>query len=94
MSTTLVVSCSRCAHAHSFPEPYPCHAGFGDAVFLYNDAGNCTLAWGTFSAAYEAIVGKGDPWRPAREHQITLEDQLPLSPKDDQWRFEDQATEV
>jgi hypothetical protein len=91
VSTPLVVPCGQCGHANTFPQPYPYHAGFGDTVFLYNDAGNCTLAWGTYDLAYEAMVGRGDPWQPTPARQAALEARLPVSPKGDRWRFANPA---
>ncbi|MEP6622406.1 MAG: hypothetical protein ABJE47_23990 [bacterium] len=83
----MIVTCSSCHHANTFPQPYPYHAGFGDTAFLYNDAGNCTLTWGTYDTVYSAIATAGDPWCPSPEDQRSLEERLPLSPVGDRWRF-------
>ena len=89
MSQHLVVECRRCGFANQFSQPYPYHAGFGDTVFLYNEAGNCTLAWGTYDPAYVNL--SGDPWHPPRSLQARLEALLPPSPKGDRWGFEHPA---
>lgn len=84
----LTVDCPSCGAEHDFPQPYPYHAGFGDSVFLYNEAGNRTLVWGTYDPAYIALLGPGgDPWHPGSEVIEALERRLPLSPAEDRWTF-------
>lgn len=86
MTDNLIVRCSVCGFANEFPQPYAYHAGFGDTVFLYNEAGNCTITWGTYDQAYERLVG-GNSWHPALPEQALIEAQLPRSPKGDRWSF-------
>jgi hypothetical protein len=84
----LVVECPSCEARHEFPQPYPYHAGFGDTAFLYNEAGNQTLVWGTYDPAYAAFLGpESDPWRPSGIVRAKLEAALPLSPAGDRWGF-------
>jgi len=44
-------SLSDCGFDNSFDQPYPFHAGFSNAGFLYNEAGNLTLVWSSFDPA-------------------------------------------
>jgi hypothetical protein len=85
----LTVDCPSCGVRHEFPQPYPYHAGFADSVFLYNEAGNCTLVWGTYDSAYTALLGpEDDPWHPASSVIEALEKRLPISPVGDRWTFD------
>ena len=85
----LIVQCPSCGADNEFPQPYAYHAGFGDSVFLYNEAGNRTLVWGTYDPAYEALLApEADAWRPPPEVRTTLEARLPDSPEGDRWGFE------
>jgi hypothetical protein len=82
------VRCPSCGASHEFPQPYPYHAGFGDTAFLYNEAGDRTLTWGTYDAAYLALLGAGgDPWCPPPATRAQLEARLPPSPSGDRWGF-------
>ena len=81
------VTCARCGAANLFDQPYAYHAGFGDSVFLYNDAGNCTLVWGTYDPAYLELAGESNPWNPPTAVQERLERVLPRSPLGDRWTF-------
>jgi hypothetical protein len=53
---------AECGHENTFDQPYPYHAGFGNQGFLYNDAGNRTLVWGSYDPAWERLVGRIHPW--------------------------------
>jgi hypothetical protein len=75
----------------NFEQPYRYHAGFGNEGFLYNDAGNLTLAWSSFGPAYEAIVGKWHPWTLTTEQQALLESMLHEAPAGGTWRFANPA---
>jgi len=85
--TNLIIECPACGFANEFPQPYLYHAGFGDTIFLYNEAGNCTLTWGVYDDAYEPFMGEADAWRPTPKQQAELESRLPRSPKGDRWSF-------
>lgn len=89
--THLIIECPACGFANDFPQPYLYHAGFGDTVFLYNEAGNCTLTWGVYDRAYEQIARTGNAWHPTPEQQADLEARLPRSPKGDRWSFRSSA---
>ena len=84
------IPCSSCGHKSEFQQPYPFHAGFADQGFLY-DAGNLTFVWSAFDPAYEAIVGRGNPWALSDEQQIQFEMALPDSPSGGRWRFKNSA---
>ena len=85
----MVVHCPSCGTSHEFSQPYPYHAGFGDSAFLYNEAGNQTLVWGTYDPAYAALLGTGtDPWHPTLAVRAELEAQFPSSPVGDRWGFD------
>lgn len=71
-----------------FPQPYRYHAGFGDTAFVYNEAGNLTLIWGVYDAAYERLIGNGDPWQLSPGTQRRIEGMLPISPAGDRWSFQ------
>jgi hypothetical protein len=85
----LVVECPHCGTSHEFSQPYPYHAGFGDTAFLYNEAGNRTLTWGTYDPSYAALLTpESDPWQPPTTVRRALEAQLPVSPAQDRWGFD------
>ena len=85
----MIVECPHCGTSHEFAQPYPYHAGFGDTAFLYNEAGNRTLAWGTHDAAYSALLpAGGNPWQPPMAVRRALEAGLPPSPIQDRWGFD------
>jgi hypothetical protein len=75
----------------NFEQPYRYQAGFGNEGFLYNDAGNLTLAWSSVDPAYEAIVGKWHPWTLTTEQQALLESMLHEAPTGGEWRFANPA---
>ena len=54
---------------------------------LYNDAGTLTLVWSAFDPAFEAIVGRKNPWVLTVEDQAKLENQLVPAPSGGRWRF-------
>jgi hypothetical protein len=87
MSGNLEVDCLQCGAQNVFSQPYAYHAGFGDTVFLYNEAGNCTLAWGTYDPEYIRLIGDADAWQPTPAVQAELEARLPPSPHGDRWGF-------
>jgi len=87
----LVVTCPKCGHENVFNQPYKYHAGFGNQGFLYNDAGNCTLTWGSYDPDYIAIVGQVHPWTLGPKSQRKLEAALKPSPKGDRWLFSNPA---
>jgi hypothetical protein len=87
----LAVTCRSCGHVHSFKQPYPYHAGFGDQGFLYNDAGDLTLVWSTYDLTYSKIVGPSNPWTLSPEKKKIFEDWLPPAPRGGRWRFENPA---
>ena len=87
----LDLACTACGQANHFEQPYPYHAGFGDTIFVYNEAGNCTLVWGTYDETYLNLLGAGNPWSPPASVRHDLEAQLPLSPRGDQWSFKSSA---
>lgn len=90
-SDRLTVTCKACGHANVMNQPYPYHAGFGDTAFLYNDAGNLTLTWGTYDDAYAKLLGKAEQWQPPEEVKRAIEARLPRSPAGDRWRFANPA---
>lgn len=85
------IACSSCGRKNEFQQPYPFHAGFGDQGFLYNDAGNLTLVWSAFDPAYEAIVGRANPWVLNVEQQVLFENELQDAPSGGRWRFANPA---
>ena len=81
------VLCEACGKDNAFAQPYRYHAGFGDQGFLYNDAGNLTLVWGSYDPAYTEIVGKVHPWALTETQRSLLENALVPAPTGGQWRF-------
>ena len=81
------VPCTACQAVNVFKQPYPYHAGFGNEGFLYNDAGTLTLVWGSYDAAYQAIVGQRHPWDLTTSLQVALEERLLPAPIGGSWRF-------
>jgi hypothetical protein len=53
----MIIECIGCGHANASVQPNAYHAGFANQGLLYDDAGDLTLVWGSFDAAYERIVG-------------------------------------
>lgn len=86
-----VIACPNCGHANAFMQPYKYHAGFGNQGFLYNEAGNCTLTWGSYDPAYVAVVGQNHPWSLTPELRKKVESVLKPSPKGDRWLFANPA---
>lgn len=86
-----IIKCASCGHPNVFNQPYPYHAGFGDQGFLYNDAGNLTLTWSCYDPAFEALVGKKNPWVLTLADEQKVEDALLPSPLGDRWRFSNPA---
>jgi hypothetical protein len=87
----VIVTCPECEFNNELQQPHPYHAGFGDTIFLYNEAGNCTLTWGTYDPRYERLIGQSDPWRPSEQVQAQVEAGLVPSPKGDRWGFANPA---
>lgn len=84
----LIVSCPACGTHSAFNQPYPYHAGFSEAAFVYNEAGNCTLIWATYDPEYVRRLADASPWAPPVDVRTALEAALPTSPHGDRWRFE------
>ena len=92
MTKPLVVKCDHCEFPNVFNQPYRYHAGFGNQVFLYNEAGNRTLIWSSFDVDYEALVGKVHPWALGPEGRKALESHLVPDPKGGgRWLFNNPA---
>jgi hypothetical protein len=81
------VLCEVCEKDNAFDQPYRYHAGFGNQGFLYNDAGNLTLVWGSYDPAYTELVGKVLPWALTEAQRSQLEDALVPAPTGGRWRF-------
>jgi hypothetical protein len=81
------VLCEACGKDNAFAQPHRYHAGFGDQGFLYNDAGNLTLVWGSYDPAYTELVGKMHPWMLTEVQRSRLEDALIPAPTGGRWRF-------
>jgi hypothetical protein len=81
------VLCEACGKDNAFAQPHRYHAGFGNQGFLYNDAGNFTLVWGSFDPAYTELVGKVHPWMLSEAQRSRLEDALVPAPAGGRWRF-------
>lgn len=90
-TSKLIIICSDCEYENNFDQPYPYHAGFGDQGFLYNDAGNLTLIWGSYDKTYSRLFPKTHPWMLNPEQRKKLEDMLLLAPRGGKWRFENVA---
>jgi len=86
-----VVSCTHCGASNVFNQPYAYHAGFGDQGFLYSESGTCTLIWSAYDPAFEALVGKRNPWVLSRERQQILENALQPAPDGSRWLFSNPA---
>jgi hypothetical protein len=71
-----------------FDQPYPYHAGQGDQGFLYNEAGDKTLVWGSYDSGYESVVGKKHPWMLDATERARLEDRLLPAPDGGRWLFQ------
>lgn len=56
----VTIDCSSCGHKNDFEQPSPFHAGFGNQGFLYNDAGNLTLACSSAAVTHQ-VRGPADP---------------------------------
>ena len=87
----LVVTCPNCGHANVFKQPYKYHAGFNGTVFLYNEAGNCTLTWSSYDRDFRALVGDEDPWALSLESQHKVEYALKPSSQGGRWLFSNPA---
>jgi hypothetical protein len=85
--TPLVVKCSGCGYENVFNQPYAYHAGFSDQGFLYNDEGHLTLVWSWFDPAFEALVGRQNPWMLGPNDRRRFEDALIPAPTGGRWRF-------
>ena len=85
------VPCGACGHDNVFDQPYPYHAGFGNQGFLYNDAGNCTLVWGSYDPAYVALLGQRNPWSLDAGEWARLEAALLPAPDGTSWRASNPA---
>lgn len=83
----VTITCPTCGQPNSFDQPYRYHAGFSDEGFLYNDAGNLTLVWSCYDPAYEAIVGKLNPWGLTSSQQRSFEAKLLPAPTGGAFRF-------
>ena len=83
----LVVRCDACHRDCAFEQPYKYHAGFGDQGFLYDDAGTCTLVWGSYDPVYSAMVGPNHPWMLTDAQRALVEASLALAPSGGRWRF-------
>jgi hypothetical protein len=81
------VLCEACGKDNAFAQPNRYHAGFGDQGFLYNDAGNLTLVWGSYDPAYTELVGKVHPWMLTEAQRSILENALVPAPTGGHWRF-------
>ncbi len=81
------LKCATCGYKNVFSQPYPYHAGFSDAGFLYNEQGNATLIWCLYDPYFEKHF-KMALW-PVRDFATAkkMEDALPLSPRGDRWSF-------
>lgn len=86
----IVLKCSQCGNDNTFNQPYQYHAGFGNQGFLYNEAGDRTLIWGSFDPDYQKIVGKKHPWALSDEDKKLLEQSL-LADEGGRWLFANPA---
>jgi hypothetical protein len=82
------VACPNCRHSNQFDQPYPYHAGFGDQVFLYNDAGTHTLVWSAWDPTSDQLFGAADSRNPPADVAHRIEAVLPPAPDGTRWRFE------
>ena len=85
------ITCKACGAVTHFRQPYAYHAGFANQGFLYNEAGNLTLVWSSFDAAYGGIVGNHHPWALTEEQRRKLESRLSLAPAGGRWLFNNPA---
>ena len=91
LATHPIKHCQHCGAKLPFDRSYPFHAGFSNAGFLYNDAGDASFIWSSFDPDYTALVGQRHPWALSEEERTKIEKALSPCAAGGAWRFSNPA---